>query len=59
MSLKKGNKQESLERLQNQLEQAKLDGNTDLMKKIKAIMERIKDAKASKLDSYPPQRNRA
>lgn len=33
---------ESLERLDQQYEQAKLDGNTDLMKKIKAIMERLK-----------------
>jgi hypothetical protein len=36
-------KQESLERLQNQMEQAKLDGNTTLVKLIKAVIDRVKD----------------
>lgn len=40
--MSKDSKKESLERLGNQYEQAKLDGNTDLMKKIKLIMDRIK-----------------
>lgn len=38
-------KKESLERLLNTYEQAKLNGNTDLMKKIKAIIDRVKNAK--------------
>ncbi|MGE3607992.1 MAG: hypothetical protein AB7I27_00290 [Bacteriovoracaceae bacterium] len=38
-------KKDSLEKLQNQYEQAKLNGNTDLMKKIKAIIDRVKNAK--------------
>jgi hypothetical protein len=45
MNQKPTSKKESLERLINQYEQAKLDGKTDLMKKIKAIIERIKDKK--------------
>jgi CRISPR/Cas system-associated endoribonuclease Cas2 len=39
------NKQASLERLQNQLYQAQLNGDTALTKKIKAIIDRIKDKK--------------
>jgi hypothetical protein len=38
-------KKESLERLGQQYEQAKLDGKTDLVKKIKAIMDRVKYGK--------------
>jgi hypothetical protein len=36
-------KQESLERLQQQYEQAKLDGNTSLAKLIKAVIDRVKN----------------
>lgn len=35
-------KQESLERLINTYEQAKLDGNTTLMRLIKAVIDRVK-----------------
>lgn len=35
-------KNESLERLKNQLEQARLNGDTALMKKIEAIIKRVK-----------------
>ena len=38
-------KKSSLERLTNQFLQAQVSGDTDLMKKIKLIMERIKDKK--------------
>jgi hypothetical protein len=34
---------ESLERLKNQLEQARISGNTDLAKKINAILDRLKN----------------
>lgn len=36
------NKKESMERLKNQFLQAQVNGDTGLMKKIKAIMDRIK-----------------
>jgi hypothetical protein len=36
-------KKESLEKLMNQYEQAKINGDTDLMKKIKAVIERVKN----------------
>jgi hypothetical protein len=39
-------KQESLEKLQNQFEQAKLDGNTTLAKLIKAVIDRVKNDKS-------------
>ena len=42
---KKRSKKESLEILQNQLEQAKVDGNTLLVKKIEAIIKAIKNKK--------------
>jgi hypothetical protein len=42
---KKVSLKESMERLINSYEQAKLDGKTDLMKKIKAIMDRVKYGK--------------
>lgn len=35
-------RKESLERLQNQYEQAKVNGDTALMKKIKAVIDRVK-----------------
>jgi hypothetical protein len=38
-------KRESLERLQNQLSQARLDGNTSLVKKIEAIIKAINSKK--------------
>lgn len=41
-------KQESLEKLINQYEQAKLDGNTKLMKLIKAVIDRVKSNGNSK-----------
>jgi hypothetical protein len=49
-------RKESLERLGQQYEQAKIDGNTDLMKKIRAIMERIKNVSGHKMDNHPPKR---
>lgn len=42
MSKADKDKKESLERLIQQFEQAKLDGKTDLAKKIKAVIDRIK-----------------
>jgi hypothetical protein len=40
---KKNSKTASIERLQNSLDQAKINGDTALAKKIKAIIDRIKD----------------
>lgn len=39
---KSKNKKESLERLMNQLEQAKVNGDSALFKKIKAVIDRVK-----------------
>ena len=39
---KSKSKKESLERLINQLEQAKLNGDSALVKKIKAVIDRVK-----------------
>jgi hypothetical protein len=38
----KKKKEESMERLLNQLEQAKVNGDTALVKKIKAVIDRVK-----------------
>lgn len=38
-------KAESLERLKNQLEQAKLNNDTELVKKIKAVIQRVEGGK--------------
>lgn len=42
MSKADKDKKESLERLMNQLSQAQVNGDTALVKKIKAIIERVK-----------------
>jgi hypothetical protein len=42
---KESSKKDSLERLKNQLEQAKIDGNTVLVKQIQAIIKRIQNEK--------------
>lgn len=39
---KSKSKKESLERLVNQLEQAKINGDSALVKKIKAVIDRVK-----------------
>lgn len=47
------NKSESLERLQNQYEQAKTSGDTALAKKIKAVIDRVKGDKGKQSFTAP------